>query len=205
MNMSSKTCAVIVFSKAPVPGRVKTRLIPRLGAEGAARLYRTLLTQTLIRLASSSIAVGRLYCTPTLDDPFLAKQARDFGLTLHLQSGRDLGERLYHALAETLQLYDTALLIGGDCPGLSAADLNLAGKKLLDGYDLVIGPAKDGGYYLIGMRAANKQIFAGIDWGQGDVLLKTRERISKLDLKTCELAQRWDLDRPEDLDRYYNL
>ena len=205
MSMSGKSCAAIVFSRAPVPGQVKTRLIPRLGATGAAYLYRTLVRQTLARIAESAIAAGRLYCTPTLNDPFLARQARDFGLTLHLQSGCDLGERMYQALLETLRLYDTALLIGCDCPTLSADDLNLAFEKLTAGYECVIGPAEDGGYYLIGMHCADRRVFAGIDWEQGNVLLKTRKQMRKLNWKTYELAKRWDLDRAADLDRYVSL
>ncbi len=203
--MTDKRCALIVFCRAPIPGRVKTRLIPGLGAAGAASLYRSLVVQTLVTASASDVGDIRLYCTPAITDPFLQTQASDFDLTLHLQSGNDLGERMHGALAETLQGYDAALVIGCDCPALSIDDLNLACKKLISGYELVIGPAEDGGYYLIGMHHANKAIFEGIGWEQADVMSKTRERIRKLGLKTHELAEHWDLDRPEDLERYYQL
>ena len=202
--MTDQSCALIIFSKAPIPGTVKTRLIPTLGEEGAANLYMNLLEQTLNKAIESNINDLRLYCTPTTEDVFLEQQAAKFSCTLHLQTGNDLGERMAQALEETLEVYDSALLIGCDCPALSADDLNMACKQLTQDYDLVIGPAKDGGYYLIGLCHPDKRLFMDVKWGESDVLTRTRKRIKELGLKAYELPELWDLDRPEDLSRYKN-
>lgn len=190
---------LIVFAKTPVPGRVKTRLISELGAAGAAALYRQLLERTLQTAAQSAIRHIELHCTPTLDDPVLQAYRRQFNLSLHLQQGNDLGRRMHHAFSQVLFNNGAAILIGCDVPGLTAQDLNTAREKLEDSYDAVLGPARDGGYYLIGLRKAHEDLFADIEWGTAGVLAATRSRIHAGHLVHFELDPRADIDRPEDL------
>ncbi len=120
-------------------------------------------------------------------------------LTLKTQSGASLGERMFHAIAQTLQHCDKVLLIGSDCPQLNAADLELAREKLTQGHDVILGPTHDGGYYLIGLKKAYRRLFDEIQWGTEKVLQETRGRAGQLGLTLFELERKHDLDRPQDL------
>lgn len=201
----SDECVLIIFSKAPVAGEVKTRLIPDLGGAAAAELYKDLVTSTLKTAGQTNIPAIQLWCAPVIEHPFFNDCTKNFDITLHRQEGDNLGERMYHALSTALDNYSHALLIGCDCPQLSAADLTLANNKLVEACDVVLGPAEDGGYYLIGAKSPHQQLFTDMDWGSGTVLSKTRECLKKLDLQYFELEEKWDLDRPEDLFRYRSM
>ena len=204
-NMISDECVLIVFSKAPVAGEVKTRLIPALGETAATELYQDLVTSTLTTARQTNIVAIQLWCSPDIKHPFFDECTDNFNITLHSQEGDNLGERMYLALCTALDRYSHALLIGCDCPQLSASDLVLANNKLVEGYDVVLGPAEDGGYYLIGAKLPHQELFSGMDWGSGTVLSKTRECLKGLDLEYFELEEKWDLDRPEDLLRYRSM
>ena len=187
---------ILVFARAPVAGAAKTRLIPALGAEGAAQLSARLLRRTL------DTAVGlplELWCTPSTCDPVFAQCARDFGLVLRTQHGGDLGERMANAFTATLSDAPWAVLIGSDCPELTTADLRQAQAALRDGVDGVVGPAFDAGYYLIGLRRPIAALFEGVDWGTDRVLEQTRSRLRRSGCRWHELPVRRDLDRPQDL------
>ena len=203
--MNKGECVVLVFSKAPVPGSVKTRLLPELNADDAARLYRELLERTLNTVAASAMCDTQLWCTPDTNDPFFVECRDKYHVQLRLQSGRDIGERMYAAIAANLSDYRSVLLVGCDCPELQQADLVTARDKLASCYDAVLGPASDGGYYLIGMKAAHRDVFADISWGMNTVLSDTRERLRTLGLACYELPVRWDLDDAESLRKYRNL
>ena len=198
MNIRNEP-VLVVFAKTPVPGQVKTRLIPELGEDGAASLDKTLMERTLKTAGQSVIKHIELHCTPSITDPVLQDYRNEYNLSLHLQQGNDLGERMHHAFTQVLFNNAAAILIGCDCPGLTPEDLNTAKEKLDEDYDVVIGPANDGGYYLIGLKQEQKQLFEDIDWGTAGVLDKTRERIKKNNLKWFELPAYTDIDRPEDL------
>jgi hypothetical protein len=195
-------CAVLVFTKAPAPGAVKTRLMPALSAVETAELYRELLERTLNTITEPGEWVTQLWCAPGVDHPYFQACRSRFHVALHAQRGRDLGERMHRAITATLRDYRTVLVIGCDCPDLRRSDLATARAKLADGYDVVLGPAEDGGYYLIGMRAAHRELFAGIHWGEATVLGATRDRLQTLRLRHYELPVRWDLDDVEDFERY---
>ena len=203
--MNKGECAVLVFSKAPVPGTVKTRLLPVLNADDAARLYRELLERTLNTVTGNAQWHTQLWCTPTIDHPCFLECRDKYQVELRLQSVGDIGERMHRAISESLRNFRSALLIGCDCPELQHADLVTARDKLADGYDVVLGPASDGGYYLIGMAAAHREVFTGINWGMNTVLPVTRDRIRGLRLACYELPDRWDLDNVEDMKKYRNL
>jgi hypothetical protein len=191
---------LLVFARAPVPGLVKTRLIPALGAEGAAALHRRLLERTLA--TACAVAPGRveLWCTPDPAAPAFAAAAERWGVVLRRQPPGDLGARMHAALAAALDSGTRALLIGCDCPALTAADLEQA-FAALDADDVVLGPAADGGYVLVGARRLSPLLFMGIDWGGPRVLRQTRARLVALGWRWHELRTLWDVDRPEDLAR----
>ena len=192
--------ALLIFAKAPVPGQVKTRLIPALGATGATEIHNELLRQTLAMARRSSIQALTLCCAPDARHPALLEYAERFALRLEDQVDGDLGERMRFALEQALQDHRQALLIGSDCVELTEFDLDLARRKLAEGCEVVLGPAHDHGYYLIGMTAPRRQLFTGIEWGTNRVLAETRKRITQLNLKRFELPARRDIDRPEDLE-----
>lgn len=192
--------ALLIFAKAPVPGQVKTRLIPALGATRATEIHNELLRQTLATARRSSIQALTLCCAPDARHPALLEYAERFALRLEDQVDGDLGERMRFALEQALQDHRQALLIGSDCVELTEFDLDLARRKLAEGCEVVLGPAHDHGYYLIGMTAPRRQLFTGIEWGTDRVLAETRKRITQLNLKRFELPARRDIDRPEDLE-----
>ena len=182
---------VIVFARAPLAGRVKTRLVPRLGAAGAARLQERLIRAAL-RSAGGSVELhvaGR--------HAFF----RSLKVRLRPQRGRDLGERMHHALRGALRRHRSAVLIGADCPALTPADLHRAVRLLQGGSDVVLAPAADGGYALIAARRISAAVFANVEWGSAHVLAQTMRNLERARLRHRLLRTVWDVDRPEDLER----
>ena len=193
------TARLLVFTRTPVAGRVKSRLMSAIGAEQAVAAHTVLLRRTLATARGSIIGDVELWCAPDTQHPVLAELGKSFALALRAQVGADLGERMVFALERTLKTRRHALLIGSDCIDLSATDINLALEKLAGGYDLVLGPAFDGGYYLVGLSRLYRGLFTDMAWGTDKVLQLTRERAAQMDLKLYELPVRRDMDRPEDL------
>jgi rSAM/selenodomain-associated transferase 1 len=194
-------CVQLVFCKAPVPGQVKTRLIPALSAEQAAELHQRLTRITIERALQNRLCPVQLRCAPDIDHPFFQRCAQDYSLTLHRQHGKDLGERMHHALVTALAHYSHAILTGCDCPSLTPVDLQQALSALENGYDVVIAPAQDGGYVLVGLSRPQAVLFENIPWGSDKVLQLTREKAALASLSLYELASQWDVDNPEDLER----
>ncbi len=194
-------CRVVVFAKAPEPGRVKTRLIPALGEAGAAVLHRRLVAHSLRAATDAALGPVELWCDPDIGDPFFSDCERDFGVSLHAQGQGDLGARMERALDAALTRASRAILVGSDIPGLSAQYLRDAERMLLAGNDAVIGPAEDGGYVLIGLSRCDPRLFRALSWGGPEVLAQTRERIAALRWRSSELPALRDVDRPEDLER----
>jgi len=193
---------ILIFAKAPEPGKVKTRLISVLGAVGAADLYRRLLRTTVQRIVAAQIAPLICWCAPAPHHKEFRQLSRDYGITLEAQVGADLGERMEHAASRQLTVGGPVVLIGGDCPVLQVAHLQQTLVWLRDGCDAVIGPAEDGGYVLLGLNRTSPELFRGIAWGGDSVLNATRNRIRDLGWRWRELEPMWDLDRPADLDRF---
>ena len=196
--MINPDCVVLVFSKAPVPGNVKTRLLPALSANAAARLYRELLERTLCTVTSNARWHTQLWCTPVTDDPCFIECRDKYQLQLRLQSGSDIGERMYRAIAANLPQYQSLLLVGCDCPELQSADLETARDKLANGYDIVLGPATDGGYWLIGLRKHEPRLFEGIPWSTDTVFCETLKRAKEMRLSVHQLRERRDIDTETD-------
>jgi rSAM/selenodomain-associated transferase 1 len=193
--------ALIVFARAPDPGRVKTRLVPLLGEQGAARLHARLVKRTLRTAKQVDFSVTELCCSPRLSTPFFEQCKRQFDVALRLQVGADLGERMYCAFKRVLRSHAYVVLIGSDCPALRPADLRAAVAALRDGADAVLAPAEDGGYPLIGLRRVSRRLFDGIPWGGPEVMARTRDRLKGLGWRWQELRTLWDIDRPEDVAR----
>ena len=192
---------VIVFAKAPRPGEVKTRLVPLLGAEGAAALHAKLVKHTLDTIRAASLKPVELHCAPGTDDPFFAYCQGHYGVTLRPQVAGDLGARMHSAFESALATHARALIVGTDCPALTARHLRQAEKALRDGADAVFVPCEDGGYALIGLARVDARLFSGIAWSTGSVMADTRLRLKQLGWTSRELETLWDVDRPEDYAR----
>ena len=192
------TAAILVFARAPNPGEVKTRLIPALGADGAASLHASLVERVLG--AARRVAGARLELWGSASHAFFDDCSRRYGASLHEQCGGDLGERMAHAFASALQAADRVVLVGSDIPALDAGYLQRA-LAMLEEVPAVLGPAEDGGYVLVGLRRPEPALFEGVAWGSAGVLVQTRERLARLGLRWRELEPLCDLDRPEDLAR----
>lgn len=189
-----------MFAKAPVPGEVKTRLAPALGNRGAAIVYRSMLWSLLRRLADERLCPLQLWCSPTPKHPFFAACRRAFGVSLHRQCGVDLGERMLYGFRAVLDgNTEGAVLIGADCPQLTAAHCAEALARLQRGDHAVLGPTIDGGYVLIGLRHAHATVFRRLRWGQSDVARRTCARFDRLHWRWFELERLTDIDRPQDL------
>jgi len=198
------SCTIMVFTRTPEAGKVKTRLIPALGEEGAAELYRELLERTLNTAVEADVGDVQLYCWPEIDHPWLRAMQNDYPVRLVQQQGTELGGRMHRAFANALVHYDTAILSGCDIPELSENDFRLAHEKLGEN-EAVLGPAEDGGYYLVGLNRPCPALFEDIPWGGDKVLAKTRDRIRQQGLHCFELPERWDVDWPRDVERYRRL
>lgn len=192
---------ILVFAKAPRPGTVKTRLIPVLGESGSAALQARLTEHALATARTAQIGPVELWCSPDCDDPFLQSCARRYGVLLREQPDGDLGARMLAALAYTLQTGGRPILIGTDCPALTARHLHDAERKLQSGFDAVFIPAEDGGYVLIALNRCAPELFSGIEWGGVNVMNETRARLSTLGWRWQELEPLWDVDRPADYER----
>ena len=186
-----------IFAKAPIAGYAKTRLIPSLGAEGAAELQACLFQRTMQTALASPLRPITLWCAPDCDHPIFQSARQEHGFTTHVQAGDDLGERMFDAF-ERLTRRSPALLIGTDCPILSADHLMRCAAALVGGADAAFIPAEDGGYALIGLRKPVWRLFEGMPWGTADVMRLTRDRLREEHLSAFEADQLWDVDTPAD-------
>ena len=191
------TCLVI-FAKSPIPGKVKTRLIPELGKEGACQLYKSMAQKIITNLSMANLCHVHLYVHPDINHDFFKDLQETNELTMIRQEGKDLGDRMSHAISTSLERYAKAIIIGTDCPEYSADYIERA-ISVLDDKDVVIGPAKDGGYVLIGMKQFYPNLFTHIEWGQSSVLSKTLKKIDEKSLQYQLLPALHDIDIPADL------
>lgn len=198
MKQDAPTTAIMIFARAPVPGQVKTRLIPALGEKGAAELHARLLEQTLNTVTQLENVAIQLYCQPDTQHPLFRRAGDRTTLSLHPQQGNDLGERMSNAFADHLPCYPKVLVIGCDCPAFTPEDLRAA-IETLDDQDAVIVPAHDGGYVLLGLKAFSPLIFSDIDWSTERVFEQTARQLDAAGLQWIALEPKQDIDRPEDL------
>ena len=176
--------------------------MPQLSAEQAADVHRRLALRTLELVCSAPLCPVQLWCAPTVDHPFFTEAAENYALTLLTQSNGDLGQRMDVALSAGTRQFGHALLIGCDCPSISRDDLADALAALTGQHDVVLAPAEDGGYCLIGLKQARPALFQNIDWGSSEVLSRTRSKINALTLQCHELQTQWDVDNYTDYLRF---
>jgi uncharacterized protein len=189
---------VAVLARAPIAGEAKTRLIPLLGAAGAAALHAALVRSAIRTAKQARLGEVVLWCTPESTHPFFANCAETLGVALREQHSGDLGERM----AGVFEAHGgPLLLIGSDCPMLTGALLRQCAQELGEGKDAVFLPAEDGGYALVGARRPLASIFGHIAWGTEHVMDQTRARLRAAALSWSEPAMVWDVDRPEDVAR----
>lgn len=191
---------LIIFTRYPEPGKTKTRLIPALGSVGAANLQRQMTEHTVSQVkelqASTAISLEIRFASGNLQ---LMQDWLGSDLVYQLQGEGDLGSRMMRSLSHAFQSNaEQVVIIGTDCPGLNPQILATAFKQL-HVFDLVLGPAVDGGYYLIGLRQPFPELLTNIDWGTSQVLSQTVEIAHKLNLSLAYLPTLADVDRPEDL------
>lgn len=193
-----ETVRIAILAKAPVPGLAKTRLADHLGPEGAALLQERFILRTVATGRAASAQAVDLWCDPDGRHPVFQSLLERQAVRLHRQPVGDLGARMSAAV---LHAGGPVVVIGTDCPALEARHVRAAIEALREGRDAVLGPAEDGGYYLIAMRRLYPQLFADMAWSTDTVAAETRRRMTALRLSCAELPMLWDVDRPHDLDR----
>ena len=189
---------IVVFAKAPVPGRVKTRLIPALGETGAAQLAERMLEQALQQALAAAVGPVELCMSPAPDTPEWASIRLPAGIETSDQGEGDLGARMARPAQRAIARGEAVLLTGTDCPDLSAARLRVAAAQLA-GHDAVLHPATDGGYPLLGLRAFDATLFENMPWSTAAVADLTLQRITALGWTVWVGDTLRDIDEPADL------
>lgn len=188
---------LILFIKNPIAGKTKTRLAAQVGNDRALKMYDRLLTYT--RTVALALPVRRFLYYSEFVDQEDGWSANDFDK--HLQIGADLGARMEQAFADTFSLVDRAVIIGSDCPGITPQLLEQA-FQALEEQDLVLGPARDGGYYLLGLRQPQPSLFRAMEWSTEEVAAETLQRAAALHLRVHQLPVLSDVDYLEDWQSY---
>ncbi|MEO7854074.1 MAG: TIGR04282 family arsenosugar biosynthesis glycosyltransferase [Rubrivivax sp.] len=192
---------IVIFAKAPVAGLAKTRLIPILGAAGAARLQRSLTGMAVASAVAAQLGPVHLWCAPDGQHRFFRALQRRTGISLHTQVEGDLGRRMLAAFEHHCAA-GPVLLIGTDCPALGPGHLRRAAQALMTGTEAVFVPVEDGGYALVGLRQPRARLFSNMSWSTDQVMSQTRNRASAAAIVVEELDMLWDIDRPDDLQRF---
>ena len=198
--MPESEIGISILAKAPIPGFSKTRLIPLLGEDGAAKLQARFIERTFETARLADLGSITLWYTPRERADYFARYSGFAGIRLLPQEDEDLGCRMNRCIAERI-CESGELVIGTDCPCIQPADLREAARALSSRFDAVLFPAEDGGYGLIGMRTADLRIFSGVPWSSEDVLRTTRENLSRAGNCWGEPVSVWDVDTPADVRR----
>ena len=197
---------VVIFTRAPVAGASKTRLIPLLGAEGAAHAQQALTWHALEIATALPDATVSLWCAGDVAHPFLRLCSEHFKVECLPQSDGDLGRRMADCLKRLLADHEQVLLTGSDCPAMATADL-AAAASALDQARMVFTPAEDGGYVLVGARRGGLEAgcFEEVAWGSAQVMAQTRKQLGNRGWRAAqdwlELPALWDVDTPQDFQR----
>ena len=193
----TETVAIAILAKAPVPGLAKTRLMPALGAHGAAMLQEALTARAVETAVAAQTGPVTLWPIPYPTHLSFRQLAFKYRIAFRRQPDGDLGARM---LAACDAVSGPVLVIGTDCVALSPTHLQDAARALRDGSDATLIPATDGGYVLIGMRAPQPGLFGAMAWSTDTVMAETRKRIALGKLRCREWPALRDIDRPEDLE-----
>lgn len=196
--ISVQDVLLIQFAREPLPGQVKTRMLPELSPEQACDLHRELVYWTSEVLTFSQLGRVELSVAGNTGSP-LFRQCEGLGVkAVRRQNGKDLGERMYNALAQGLEQHSKVILVGSDSPQLDRDYLQSA-ITALDDCAVVLGPAEDGGYVLIGVRELDMRWFEEVEWGSSTVYADTVARFDLTGADWQRLSVLQDIDRPEDL------
>lgn len=195
---SNSPVSIAILAKAPIAGLAKTRLIPTIGAHAAAVLQERLTERAVTTALAANVGPVTLWCAPDSTHSTFLQLVTRLRITLKPQPQGDLGARMFAAAAAN---NGPVLVIGTDCPALTDVHLRGAANALREGIDVILIPAEDGGYVLIGTRTAQPALFANIAWGTKTVLAETRARIIAQRLILAERPPLWDVDTETDLAR----
>lgn len=197
-----KNIRLQIFTKEPIEGFCKSRLASTIGEKQATRIHDSLVRLTLEKFAGSSLRCCdtiELWCTPDKSREYFQQLKSKYVITLRQQQGDSLGEIMEHAAKMAFNSGVTVVIqIGTDCPELDIQYINNA-VGLLNSNDVVIGPAKDGGYVLLAASSFSSEIYTGIDWGTSSVLSQVINKISRAGLKYVTMDQLEDIDTEDDL------
>ena len=188
---------LVIFLKYPEKGKVKTRLAKYIGDDKALELYWHLVHNTICNSNGTHFAELHFQNNLPSVHPYI-------NLTCKYQQGENIGERMYNSLKLVLENADAAILIGADIPEMSSAVINEA-VEALQSNDVVFGPSKDGGYYLVGMKKAHKEIFELEKWSHSNVLAQSLKKVESLGLTYALIRELNDLDTIEDLEGFPEL
>ena len=197
-----KEKALIIFAKAPLEGKVKTRLTPQYSLTEARIIHQQLLEYSVASLAHIPGVDVKLHCAPDQNHNFFKYISAQYKISLDDQVAGDLGKKMSTALFNALLDYKKVVLIGADVPAIDVEYIQWAFKKL-DNNPVVLGPAEDGGYVLVGLTKPELNMFDNIEWGTAQVLQQTITQLEP-DIPLL-LDTLWDVDRPEDVERFHVL
>ena len=200
----SHSVLLLQFAREPVEGAVKTRMMPHLSAQQACQLHCELVLWTSGQLAASCLGDTELCVAGDPGHPLFARCSERGMHRISQQRGEDLGERMFVALRDSLRRYSKVILVGSDCPAIDRVYLEQAVRGL-DKAPLVLGPADDGGYVLIGASCINGALFDNIPWGTARVYAATVLAMRQQGLHWLELPALADVDRPDDLAAWQQL
>jgi rSAM/selenodomain-associated transferase 1 len=204
LSLRGKRKLLVVMAKEPVPGEVKTRLLPHLSPQEAADLYLGFLRDTLSEMGKiDGIEAAIAFTPPEAKATFLTLPSDRF--LLFPQRGKDLGERLSNIFSEKFQEgYEAVSIIGSDIPDLPKEIAEASFHLLANEAEVVFGPCEDGGYYLIGMRRVIPELFISIPWSTDRVLSTSLQKAKKMGIKVGLLPFWNDIDTFEELVTFYN-
>lgn len=198
MKYPQSNTLIILFAKEPIPGQVKTRLIPYLGEQGAFDLYSKMFHLQLERFYQFPNCDFSLHLSPSNHSAFAQDLQQKYGINIQAQYGDGLGERMFNSIEKGLKTHRHVILLGADTPFLDQAVMH----SVIEGLEkasMVFVPALDGGYMLVATDRIDSEIFRGIDWSTGRVMQQTRERIENMGWEHLELEALPDIDEKEDL------
>lgn len=193
---------LLLFAKTPLPGTVKTRLAAALPEPATTQFYIELLNYTVSQAVQAALCPIELWVSPQTQHPLFQYYQQQWDIPLYLQQGNDLGQRMSHALQSALTRASVAVIIGSDCPSLTALDIQMAIHMLIhDTAPVVFVPAEDGGYVLLGVQQVIPALFNDMPWGSSQIMALSRLRLGALSIPWRELETRWDVDTAADWQR----
>ena len=205
MEIEREDIVIQLFVKAPLKGKVKTRLIPALGEMEVLKLYEAMLEYMIALLCKPRYCKVELWVALDSEHEFIQRMAKQYACTVYAQQGESLGERMQYAVASGLESKQRVVLVGGDCLSVDLPYIKNAVALLDCEGGAVIGPAEDGGYVLLAVTKLEEAMFEGIEWGSSGVLKQTLKKCVQQNYVCQLLDMRWDLDRPEDLQRLVGI